>query len=84
MVPVSAEVECGLEGHEDLLEQVLDRELAENVRELLGVLDLDSPDPGRFDSEDAEGLGTLVRLLLEGSDFRRLVDTGHLGDRRPG
>jgi putative methionine-R-sulfoxide reductase with GAF domain len=50
----------------------------------LGVLDLDSPDPGRFDSEDAEGLGTLVRLLLEGSDFRRLVDTGHLGDRRPG
>jgi GAF domain-containing protein len=41
---------------------------------VLGVLDLDSPDPGRFDVEDAEGLGGLVRLLLEGSDFGRLVD----------
>lgn len=41
---------------------------------VLGVLDLDSPEPGRFDSEDAEGLGALVRLLLEGSDFGRLVD----------
>jgi GAF domain-containing protein len=40
---------------------------------LLGVLDLDSPDPGRFDREDAEGLGSLVRLLLAGSDFERLV-----------
>jgi L-methionine (R)-S-oxide reductase len=51
---------------------------------VLGVLDLDSPEPGRFDSEDAEGLGTLVRLLLEGSDFGRLVDAGHPVDRRPG
>jgi L-methionine (R)-S-oxide reductase len=41
---------------------------------VLGVLDLDSPEPGRFDAEDAEGLGALVRLLLEGSDFGRLVD----------
>jgi GAF domain-containing protein len=41
---------------------------------LLGVLDLDSPQPGRFDREDAEGLETLVRLLLEGSDFGRLAD----------
>ena len=41
---------------------------------VLGVLDLDSPEPGRFDREDADGLGTLVRLLLEGSDFGRLVD----------
>ena len=50
---------------------------------VLGVLDLDSPEPGRFDSEDAEGLGALVRLLLEGSDFGRLVDVGRPVDRRP-
>jgi GAF domain-containing protein len=42
--------------------------------QLLGVLDLDSPEAGRFDSEDAEGLGALVGLLLEGSEFGRLVD----------
>src|SRR6202044_1946605 len=41
--------------------------LLQNGR-LLGVLDLDSPEPGRFDREDADGLGALVRLLLEGSD----------------
>jgi GAF domain-containing protein len=41
---------------------------------VLGVLDLDSPEPDRFDREDADGLGALVRLLLESSDFERLVD----------
>jgi GAF domain-containing protein len=41
---------------------------------LLGVLDLDSPQPGRFDREDADGLGTLVQLLLQGTDFERLTD----------
>ena len=51
---------------------------------VLGVLDLDSPEPGRFDFKDAEGLDALVRLLLEGSDFGRLVDFGRAGDRRPG
>jgi len=33
--------------------------------ELLGVLDLDSPSPGRFDEEDARGLEGLARVLLE-------------------
>lgn len=32
--------------------------------EMLGVLDLDSPKPSRFDREDAAGLETLVRILL--------------------
>jgi L-methionine (R)-S-oxide reductase len=41
---------------------------------VLGVLDLDSPERDRFDREDAGGLEALVRLLLEGSDFGRLVD----------
>src|SRR5881227_1841541 len=31
---------------------------------LIGVLDLDSPLPARFDREDAEGLEKLVRILL--------------------
>ncbi len=31
---------------------------------LIGVLDLDSPSPARFDEEDARGLEELVRVLL--------------------
>jgi GAF domain-containing protein len=31
---------------------------------LIGVLDLDSPLPSRFDQEDAAGLERLVRILL--------------------
>jgi L-methionine (R)-S-oxide reductase len=41
---------------------------------LLGVLDLDSPSLGRFDGEDAAGLGAAVGLLLESSDLGRLHD----------
>lgn len=41
--------------------------------QLLGVLDLDSPEPARFDHDDARGLGALVALLLQSSDFSRLV-----------
>jgi GAF domain-containing protein len=41
--------------------------------QLLGVLDLDSPEPARFDDHDARGLGALVALLLESSDFSRLI-----------
>jgi len=33
-------------------------------QKLLGVLDLDSPSPARFDEEDAAGLAELVRILL--------------------
>jgi len=40
--------------------------------ELLGVLDLDSPVPGRFDQYDADGLEQAVQLLLAGSDLSRL------------
>ena len=36
---------------------------------LLGVLDLDSPRPGRFDAEDAAGLEAAVALLLHSSDL---------------
>lgn len=33
--------------------------------ELLGVLDLDSPTPGRFDAADQRGLERLARIFLE-------------------
>jgi GAF domain-containing protein len=35
---------------------------------VLGVLDLDSPSPSRFDEADREGCETLVRIYLEASD----------------
>lgn len=41
---------------------------------LLGVLDLDSPSPARFDRDDASGLAEAVAILLRHSDLSRLVD----------
>lgn len=41
--------------------------LARNGR-LLGVLDLDSPLPARFDSDDARGLEALAQLWIDTSD----------------
>ncbi len=37
--------------------------------ELLGVLDLDSPEPRRFDEADAKGLEAVARIFIEGTDF---------------
>ncbi len=39
---------------------------------LLGVLDIDSPDPGRFDEEDARGLERLAAVFLAASATGRL------------
>lgn len=36
--------------------------------QLLGVLDLDSPQPGRFDAEDQAGLESLAALLIRACD----------------
>ena len=36
---------------------------------LLGVLDVDSPLPGRFDESDREGLEVLARRLTAGCDW---------------
>ena len=36
---------------------------------LLGVLDIDSPEPGRFDALDAEGLERIAQVLLAASRF---------------
>ena len=38
---------------------------------LVGVLDVDSPIPARFDEDDRAGLETLARLFLEASDLGR-------------
>jgi L-methionine (R)-S-oxide reductase len=37
--------------------------------QVLGVLDLDSPNPNRFDDEDREGCETLVRIFLAATDM---------------
>jgi GAF domain-containing protein len=37
--------------------------------QLLGVLDLDSPHPARFDEEDGAGLNAAAALLVRSSDF---------------
>jgi GAF domain-containing protein len=42
--------------------------------QLLGVLDLDSPQLDRFDHEDRAGLVGAVDLLLLRTDFTRIVD----------
>lgn len=41
--------------------------------DIFGVLDVDSPLENRFDDEDAAGLEEALRLLVQGSDFSRLV-----------
>ena len=41
--------------------------------QLLGVLDLDSPHPARFDAEDGAGLNAAAALLVRSSDFGALT-----------
>ena len=41
--------------------------------QLIGVLDLDSPRPGRFDTEDGAGLNAAVNVLVQSSDLIRLA-----------
>jgi GAF domain-containing protein len=35
---------------------------------VIGVMDLDSPKPGRFDEEDARGLEALADVFLNAAD----------------
>ncbi len=41
--------------------------------QLIGVLDLDSPHTGRFDTQDGAGLNAVVNLLVQSSDLIRLL-----------
>ncbi len=43
---------------------------------LRGVLDVDSPDPSRFDEEDRVGLEAFVKALLPRVDWRSLATAG--------
>ena len=45
--------------------------LAQNDQ-LVGVLDLDSPSPARFDEKDRQGLAAATDLLVKSSDLSRL------------
>lgn len=36
--------------------------------EIIGVIDLDSPEPGRFDADDQAGIEAIASLYLEASD----------------
>ncbi|PZR94359.1 MAG: hypothetical protein DI537_07630 [Stutzerimonas stutzeri] len=36
--------------------------------EVVGVIDLDSPDPGRFDTDDKAGIEAIASLYIEASD----------------
>jgi GAF domain-containing protein len=47
--------------------------LLDGAGELLGVLDLDSPERARFDDDDRAGLEAALRLLLASSDLSRLI-----------
>jgi L-methionine (R)-S-oxide reductase len=37
--------------------------------ELLGVFDLDSPSPARFDDDDAGGLAGMLKILIDATDW---------------
>ncbi len=41
---------------------------------LLGVLDLDSPNPSRFDHQDRDGLAAAANLLVQASQLDKLSD----------
>ena len=40
--------------------------------QIVGVLDIDSPEKGRFTAEDQQGLAQVVKALEESTDFSRL------------
>ncbi|MCI8922081.1 MAG: GAF domain-containing protein [Acutalibacter sp.] len=40
--------------------------------QIVGVLDIDSPEKGRFTEEDQQGLAQVVKVLEESTDFSRL------------
>jgi GAF domain-containing protein len=60
-------IACDTASRSEIVVPLLDRE------RLLGVLDLDSPQTGSFDGEDADGLNAAVALLLRSSDLDGLA-----------
>jgi L-methionine (R)-S-oxide reductase len=62
-------IACDAESRSEIVIPLIHRDT------LLGVLDLDSPVTGRFDSIDAEGLAAVANLLIRSSDFK-IPDAG--------
>jgi L-methionine (R)-S-oxide reductase len=60
-------IACDAASRSEIVIPLLHRE------QLLGVLDLDSPDLARFDSDDAVGLNSLADVLLQKSDWHWLI-----------
>ena len=56
-------IACDAASRSEIVVPLLDGE------RLLGVVDVDSPLPGRFDEGDREGLEALARLLIAGCDW---------------
>jgi L-methionine (R)-S-oxide reductase len=60
-------IACDAASRSEVVVPLLDR------GRLIGVLDLDSPLPGRFDRDDAVGLEAAAKLLIERSDLDNVV-----------
>jgi len=50
--------------------------------ELIGVLDIDSPETGRFDTIDQDGLESVAGVFVESLTPRRKLDQNLSGDRQ--
>jgi L-methionine (R)-S-oxide reductase len=61
-------IACDAASHSEIVVPLLHRD------HLLGVLDLDSPDLARFDSDDAVGLNSLANQLVQKSDWNWLIN----------
>jgi len=61
-------IACDAASNSEIVVPVFDGE------KILGVLDLDSPQIGRFDEQDAEGLNELVTIFVEACEGRREDD----------
>jgi L-methionine (R)-S-oxide reductase len=55
-------IACDSASNSEIVVPLIDRE------QLIGVLDLDSPLPGRFDDEDAKGLNELAQIFVAASE----------------
>jgi L-methionine (R)-S-oxide reductase len=60
-------IACDAASRSEIVVPLIDR------GELIGVLDLDSPLPARFDRDDCAGLEAAATLLIAGSDFQSVI-----------
>lgn len=50
--------------------------------ELIGVFDIDSPEPGRFDTVDQDGLESVAGVFVESLTPRRELDQNLSGNQQ--